>query len=279
MKPTLTIAFFLSLFATAGFAAEKAADAGPAPSEAETKAVAELAKLGVDARPIAANINWRTALVRPSTPTPDPKVFTLLKDVANLQELDLAGVKFTDADLAQIAGLTNLRVLHLEKTPLSDAMLAHVKGLKNLTYLNVYGTEVTDAGIAQLKDLANLKALYVFESKVTDAGIAALKQSLPNVKIVKGWTAEEIAKLTAKAEPPKPAAPAPDNKAVEAEIAAAQKKLDDLNGEIAKRREARSKTTQGTPEYDAANKLVQDIKPDIAKAADAVQAAKAKLKK
>src|SRR5688572_23636838 len=279
MKTSLASILFL-LIAAVGFAADPKPDAGPPPSEAETKAIAELAKLGVDVRPIAANINWRSATVRLPGGKHEPRIFTLLKDVANLQELDLAGVQLTDADLAQLAGLTNLRVLHLEKTPTTDAMLAHVKGLKNLTYLNIYGTPVTDAGLAHLKDLTNLKSLYVFETKVTDAGIATLKQTLPNARVVKGWSAEEIAKRTAKAEE-KPASPppAPDNKAIEAEIAAAQKKLDELNAEIAKRREARGKIAQGTPEYEAANKLVQDIKPDIAKATAALDAAKAKLKK
>ena len=264
----------LALLTTvAAFAAEPAPDAGPAPTEAETKAVAELGKLGIDASPIAANINWRSASIRPAGTKPDAKVFPLLKDVANLQELSLPGVPIEDADLANIAGLANLRVLHLEKTPVTDAGLAHLQGLKNLTYLNIYGTPVTDAGLPQLNSLTNLKSLYVFESKVTDAGIAALKQALPNVRVVKGWTAEDIAKLIAKA------APAPDNKATEAEMAEAQKKLDGLNAEIAKRRAARAKTTQGTPEYDAANKLVQDIKPDIATTTAALEAAKAKIKK
>ena len=351
---TLLLPFFLVLLTAPSFAADPKPDAGPAPSEAETKAIAELAKLGVEVRPIAAGINWRTANVRLAAGTKhDPKIFTLLKDVANLQELDIAGLPITDADLAQLAGLTNLRVMHLEKTPTTDAMLAHLKGLKNLTYLNLYGTQVTDAGLPQLKELTNLKSLYVFETKVTDAGIAALKQTLPNARIVKGWTAEDIAKLTAKAEEKKPAPaapapapdnkaaeaeaaeaqkkldalnaeiakqraalakatqeqeaakkkvqeiepelakataavaaakakikpPAPDNKAIEAEIAEAQKKLDGLNAEIAKRREARGKVAPGTPEYEAANKQVQDIKPEIAKATAAIEAAKAKLKK
>lgn len=268
------------LFVASAFAADPKPDAGPAPGEAETKAVAELAKLGVDARPIAAGLNWRAATVRVSGGKPDPKVFTLLKDVANLQELNLAGVQLSDGDLAQLAGLTNLRVLHLEKTPTTDAMLAHLKGMKNLTYLNVYGTQVTDAGLAHLKDLSNLQSLYVFETKVTDAGIAALKQALSKVRVVKGWTAEDVAKLAAKPEEKKPApAPAPDNKAAEAEIAETQKKLDGLNAEIAKRREARGKLTAGTPEFEAANKAVQDIKPEIAKATAALEAAKAKLKK
>jgi hypothetical protein len=257
---------------------------GPPPSDAEIKAVAELSKLGIQVAPIAAGINWRYVNARQSGGKLDPKAFTLLKDVANLQELDLGGVQLTDADLAQLAGLTNLRVLHLEKTPTTDAMVAQLKGLKNLSYLNLYGTQITDAGLPQLKELANLKSLYVFETKVTDAGITALKEALPNVRVVKGSSAEDIAKLAAKPGDKKPEAapappPAPDKKAIEGEIAEAQKKLDALNAEIAKRREARAKLTQGTPEYDAANKLVQDIKPDIEKASASLEAAKAKLKK
>lgn len=285
-------ALLFTLLAAPGvFAADPAPDAGPAPTAAETAAVAALSKLGIDARPIASGLNWRAVLVRLGKDKPDPKIFAALKDVANLQELDLAGVQLADADLAQIAGLKNLRVLHLEKTPLTDAGLAHVKGLASLTYLNVYATAVSDAGLAELKGLANLKSLYVFETKVTDAGIAALKAALPKVNIVKGLTAEEIAKLNAKPEPKpeakpeekKPAVaantpPKPENKAAEAGIAEAQKKLDGLNAEIAKRREARGKLTAGTPEFAAADKLVQDIKAEIAKATAAVEAAKAKRK-
>ena len=273
---TLPLLFAALLATMIAHAADPTPDAGPASTEAETKAVAELAKLGVDARPIAAGINWRTATVRFAGGAPDAKVFPLLKDVANLQELDIAGLTLTDADLAQIAGLANLRVLHLEKTTANDAMLAQLKGLKNLTYLNVYGSQVTDAGLPNLKELANLKSLYVFETKVTDAGIDALKAALPNLRIVKGWTAADVAALAKAGTPP---APAPDNKAAEAEMAEAQKQLDALNAEITKRREARAKTTAATPEYEAANKLVQDIKPDIAKAEAAVAAAKAKIKK
>jgi hypothetical protein len=277
---TLLLPLLLLFVTAAAQAADPAPDVGPPVSEAGNKAIAELAKFGVDVRPIAAGLNWRTATVRLSGAKPDPNIFVLLKDVTTLQELDLAGYPLTDADLAQIEGLTNLRVLHLEKTPTTDAMLAHLKGLKNLTYLNVYGSQVTDAGLPQLKDLTNLKSLYVFETKVTDAGIAALKQTLPNVRIEKGWTAEDIAKLMAKAEEKKPApapAPAPDNKAADAVLAEAQKKLDGLNAEIAKRRDARAKVTAGTPEYAAADKLVQDIKPEIAKATAAIEAAKAKI--
>ena len=80
--------FLLALLASAtALAADPAPDAGSAPGDAEKNAVAELAKLGIDARPIAAGINWRAASVRLSTTKPDPKIFTLLKEVANLVEL------------------------------------------------------------------------------------------------------------------------------------------------------------------------------------------------
>src|SRR5436190_11259332 len=110
------------LAAAATYAADpKPDDAGPPSNEAETKAIDDLSKLGIQARPIAAGINWRYASARQTSNAKlDPKVFTLLKDVTNLQELDLGGVQLTDADLAQLAGLTNLRVLHLEKAPTTD---------------------------------------------------------------------------------------------------------------------------------------------------------------
>ncbi|MEO6567906.1 MAG: hypothetical protein ABIO94_04015, partial [Opitutaceae bacterium] len=151
MKTPLLASILTFLIATVGFAAEPAVDAGPPSTDAETTAIAELGKMGIEVRPIAAGINWRSTGLRLGATPPDPKIFTLLKTVANLQELNLAGVQMTDADLAQLAGLVNLRVLHLEKTPTTDAMLAHLKGLKNLTYLNLYGTQITDTGLPQLK--------------------------------------------------------------------------------------------------------------------------------
>lgn len=68
-----------------------------------------------------------------------------------------------------------------------------------------------------------------------------------------------------------------DPKAVEAEIAAATKKLEELNAEIGKRREARAKFAAETPEYAKANEAVQAIKPEIAAAEQSIATAKAKL--
>ncbi len=117
-------------------------------------------------------------------------------------------------------------------------------------------------------------AIFVHAAK------AKLREAQSKVDSVHAPVQLDLAKLSPKPEEKRPAAgPAPDSKAVEAEIAGSQKKLDALNAELAKRREARGKLDDDAPEYAAADKLVQAIKPEMEKARAAVEAAKAKLKK
>jgi chromosome segregation ATPase len=67
-----------------------------------------------------------------------------------------------------------------------------------------------------------------------------------------------------------------EGKKAEAEVAELTKKLTALNTEIGKRREARGKLTEGTPDYAKADALVQGIKPEIERAEAGLAAAKAK---
>ena len=162
----------------------------PKPSAAELKAVAELATRGIDAREIAHNLRWREATFRLSGTTNfDARTFALLKDIANLYELDLSSIKFTDADLAHIAGLVKLDKLRLEHTPVTDAGLTHLKRLADLTYLNLFDTGITDAGLEHLKGLTKLKSLFLYQTKVTDKGVAALQKALPQLYINRGYEA------------------------------------------------------------------------------------------
>ncbi len=178
--------------ATAKTETTAATTLAPAPkaSAAELKAVVELASRGINAREIALNIRWREATFRLSGATNfDARTFVLLKDIANLLELDLSGVKLADADLVNIAGLVHLDRLRLEHTPVTDAGLAHLKRLTNLTYLNLFDTGITDSGLEHLKGLTNLKSLFLFQTKVTDKGVAALQQALPKLYINRGYEA------------------------------------------------------------------------------------------
>ena len=98
-------------------------------------------------------------------------------------------------------------------------------------------------------------------------------------EIEKASTALKAAKARpiAKPEEKKPE-PAPDRAAIEAEIAKAQKKLDSAKAELENRYTARGRAEAGTPDYDSANKRVQEAKAEIEKASAALKAAKAKLR-
>ncbi len=90
------------------------------------------------------------------------------------------------------------------------------------------------------------------QKRLTDAqaSLAPLQQAL---------AAAEQKLAGEKAAPPAAPAPAPN------QMAELQKQFDGLNAEIAKRRADRATKTAGTPEYAAADALVQGMKPDIAK--------------
>lgn len=92
------------------------------------------------------------------------------------------------------------------------------------------------------------------------ASLAPLQQTL---------AAAEQKLAAEKAAPPTPPPALAPDQSVEL-----QKKLDTMTAEIAKRRADRATKKEGTPEYAAADKLVQDIKPDLEKATAALAAAK-----
>jgi len=165
----------------------QAAQAKPAASEAENKAIAQVEKAGGRVLKIAQNdehleVNYKLegASVTDASLAP-------LRDVPNIVHLNLGKTSVTDAGLASIKGLTQLTELHLEETKITDKGLASLKDLKNLAYLNLYGTAVTDAGLDSLKALTNLRHLYLWQTKVTEAGAKKLKAALPNLEIVAGW--------------------------------------------------------------------------------------------
>lgn len=112
---------------------------------------------------------------------------SVLKDLNNVQWLNLGGTDITDEGLPHLKELTSLTRLHLEKTAVSDAGLEHLSGLENLTYLNLYQTAVTDAGLIHLKSLKKLKNLYLWQTEVTPAGVEELQESLPDCAINLGW--------------------------------------------------------------------------------------------
>jgi hypothetical protein len=137
--------------------------------------------------------------------------------------------------------------------------------------------------LAEAKDaffsVEQMKAQIQSEEAATAARaqkLDAAKKTLADAHATRDHAAHAAAQAEAVFEEKKKSA-AIDPKAIEAEIAAAQAKLDQLQAEIAQRRETRGKLPGGSPEYDKANADVQAIKPDIANAEKALAHAKAKL--
>ncbi len=167
---------------------------------AEDAAIKTLGTLGVSVRPIAQNLQWKEATVRPQDTNKTSEAIALLKDIPSLVDLNISKLGLKDDDLKNLENLKNLQRLHLENNPITDAGLANLKGLVNLEYLNLYNTQVSDSGLANLKGMTNLMALYIWQTKVSDAGAAALKKDLPGAMVNRG---EEL-KLMAKVEEKKP---------------------------------------------------------------------------
>jgi internalin A len=108
---------------------------------------------------------------------------TGVKDLTNLERLDLFGKNVSDAALINLKGLSKLSELNLIGSPVSDAGLAHLKGLVNLSVLRIGSTDISDSGLAQLKTLTNLSELYLFNTNVTDTGLTHLKE-LPKLALL-----------------------------------------------------------------------------------------------
>ena len=150
----------------------------------QKEAVAALEKLGGG----SALYDWQfDTEFMPNAQPPEPEwLRNLLNDefFGAVVLLLIDSDKFTDARLAQIAGLTQLQELSIYNAPITDAGLAHLARLPRLQRLWLDNTRITDAGLAQLAGLTQLQELHIERTQITDAGVKKLQQALPNCKIV-----------------------------------------------------------------------------------------------
>lgn len=103
-----------------------------------------------------------------------------LKDLKDLELLDLYGNNLTDAGLERLQAFPRLRELNLSLLAISDAGLPHLKPLARLERLELLysegfaGPKITDAGAMSLTPLSNLTALNLTGAKITDNAMEAL---------------------------------------------------------------------------------------------------------
>lgn len=98
--------------------------------------------------------------------------------LATLQLLNLWGNKaVSDAGLAHLKNLTNLETLNLQDTGVTGPGLAHLAKCGKLEQLNLGKAPVTDAGIDNLPALPKLTHLWLGKTKITPAKLEKLKQA------------------------------------------------------------------------------------------------------
>ncbi|MGI8602038.1 MAG: c-type cytochrome domain-containing protein [Verrucomicrobiales bacterium] len=131
-----------------------------------------------------------------------------------MEDMNLARTKITDAGLVAVSQMKNLKRLRLENTAVTDAGLDQLKSLENLEYLNLFNTQITDAGLEKLAPLKKLKRLYVWQTKATKEGAEKLHAQNKDLIINLGWD-QEVGRpafqpvIAAKPPEPAPTAPAP----------------------------------------------------------------------
>lgn len=108
-----------------------------------------------------------------------------LKDLPQLEALDLNSTYADDGTLEHLPSLPQLRDFYLNRTEVTDAGLRHVERLPNLVWLGFgENAKITDQGLRHLEGLANLQRLWICDNaQITEDGVKRLQRALPNCEI------------------------------------------------------------------------------------------------
>ncbi|MBN1796936.1 MAG: peptidylprolyl isomerase [Spirochaetales bacterium] len=98
-----------------------------------------------------------------------------LKDLINLEYLDVSNTDLTNEGLQYFASMKKLKYLDLRDTHVSGIGLKHIKDLKELRYLDLSETRVSNAGLEYVSNLTDLETLVLILCKnFNDNGIKHL---------------------------------------------------------------------------------------------------------
>lgn len=99
----------------------------------------------------------------------------------NPKSLKLARTKAKT--LSYLRNMTNLERLDLSNTPIEDEDLQALSKLKNLFWLELNNTRISDRGLRELAALEKLGQVDLAECKISDKAIANLRSQLPKLKV------------------------------------------------------------------------------------------------
>lgn len=90
-------------------------------------------------------------------------------------DVTLAGAEITDDDLLVLRDLQELQSLNVGNTAISDEGMAFIADLNQLRRLTLSGTKVTDRGLTWLSSLPRLRELDLRQTAVTGTGFASVR--------------------------------------------------------------------------------------------------------
>lgn len=110
-----------------------------------------------------------------------PAEAAALGTLRTLDTLHIGSSGLTDTGLAAMKKLVNLKSLDLLDAPVTDKAVATLVLFKQLEELSLAGTKITDKGVPELAPLEKLKTLKLQNTTVTRKGIDAIEKSLPKL--------------------------------------------------------------------------------------------------
>ena len=97
-----------------------------------------------------------------------------LKDLKNLERLNLCLTACDDRGFEHLAGLTRMRRMTICASKITGTGFQHLQGMKQLESINLHSTPASDAGLEAIGKLTSLKRLEIVHTHVTDAGLKHL---------------------------------------------------------------------------------------------------------
>lgn len=97
-----------------------------------------------------------------------------LKDLKNLERLNVCLTAVSDEGFEHLAGLTKMKRLTICASKITGSGFQHLGAMKQLESINLHSAPASDAGLQAIGKLTNLQRLEIVHTHVTDAGLAHL---------------------------------------------------------------------------------------------------------
>lgn len=101
-----------------------------------------------------------------------------LKDLKNLERLNVCLTAVTDDGFEHLAGLTKMKRMTVCASKITGSGFRHLEGMKELESINLHSSPASDAGLEAIGRLPSLLRLEIVHTHVTDAGL----QHVANLK-------------------------------------------------------------------------------------------------